>query len=332
MQRKKLKPLKRIGPLFETKRYWEAKDPCIVFDGTTWHIYGSGVSHDNSGLKVLHATAPHIEGPWIENKGVDLGIVKSPHIAAPGVTFDPVDQRYHMAIQDDFTGLGGKIDYFASQEGQTFSYVNTMLEPIPHSHEAGLYDPHLSTIKGEKYLVYAGITGLVDRTEPFIPQPDIFLAKSTTGLWAGPWERQGKILDHDDVTWHHNRRDYPDYEWGIEGPQLIELPSGKVLLNATCFLETGKKGTRQRVFFAIANDIKGPYRTIGPVLDIENNTWESGENGHSTSYIEKDTLYLFYQARGNGENGSDTKWRYGIALFSIFDIEKADEESKSDRA
>ena len=103
-------------------------------------------------------------------------------------------------------------------------------------------------------------------------------ARATPGF--GPWERLGKILDHSEVP-HHNPREHPDYERGIEGAQLVELPTGRVLLNATCFLPDGPRGTRQRVFFAIADQVEGPNQTLGPVLD----PGEPGENGHSTVMV-----------------------------------------------
>jgi hypothetical protein len=132
-----------------------------------------------------------------------------------------------------------------------------------------------------------------------------------TDSWFGPWERAGKILDHSDVP-HHNPREHPDYEWGIEGAQLVELPDGRVLLNATCFLPIGPRGSRQRVFFAIADNVKGPYQTLGPVLDPSG----PGENGHSTVMIKDNQLTLFYQSRVSTTNH---RWRFGIARCSLGD-------------
>ena len=314
-----LKPYKKIGPLFETALHFEVKDPCIAFDGKLWHIYGTGVSPDGSGLRIAHATALEIEGPWQECPTVDTGVAKTIHAAAPGVIFDQSDKHYHMALQEDFTAAGGKIGYLASNNGNTFTEIATALEPIPHTKEAGLYDPHFSLIRGERYLVYAAMQGIEDRTKPFIPQPDIYLAKSESGLWAGPWKRLGRILDHDHIDWHHNKRDHPDYEWGIEGPQIIELPSGQILLIATCFLEGYPRGSRQRVFFAKASNIEGPYESLGPAIDPQSE-WESGENGHATGYIVGDTLYVFYQARSKSEK---SRWKYGLALFHISDIDRS---------
>src|SRR6185437_9033853 len=141
------------------------------------------------------------------------------------------------------------------------------------------------------YLVYAGIPALLTYERPFVPQPDVYLARSVTERWSGYWKRIKKILDHDDIAWHHNRREHPDYEWGIEGPQLVELPNECVLLNATCFIEEGPRGTRQRVFFALASEVKGPYKTLGPVLSERNDSWESGENGHASAWVKDDELY-----------------------------------------
>jgi hypothetical protein len=142
-----------------------------------------------------------------------------------------------------------------------------------------------------------------------VPQPDVYLARSTSNTWFGPWERIGKILDHNDLP-HHNPREHPDYEWGIEGAQLVELPDGRVLLNATCFLPSGARGSRQRVFFAVADKVEGSYQTLGPVLDPS----EPGENGHSTVIINDNELTLFYQSRVGATNN---RWRFGIAKCSL---------------
>jgi predicted GH43/DUF377 family glycosyl hydrolase len=317
-----MRPKRKIGPLFKTHLFKEIKDPCILHDGKIWHIYGTAVPKLTGGLSIFHATAPNPEGPWVEMRSAHLDRIKTPHIAAPGVIYDQIDGHFHMSLQEDFTSLGGKIDYFASADGHKFTFVSTILEPIPHSSESGLYDPHFFSLENEKYLVYAGMPTYIDRSKPFIPQPDIYLAKSETGLWIGPWERLGKILDHDDIHWHHNKRDHPDYEWGIEGPQIVELPNGKFLLNATCFLGTGKRGHRQRVFFAIADTVTGPYRTLGPVLNENLEPWESGENGHATVHLdtEKEILYLFYQARPGTEENNIGLWNYGIAVFDLNDL------------
>jgi len=250
-----LAPLRKIGPLFESERFKDVKDPCICFDGTTWHIYGSGGDTFPEEWEILHATAPAIEGPWTEVEPVLMRGVEGPHVAAPSVIYDPDDKLFHMAVQKDFMEVGGGIAYLVSADGHIFTKMRTLVAP-KGSVEAGLYDPHFSVIGNKKYMVYSGIPAALAKGEsPFIPQPDVYLARSVTDRWSGIWKRIKAILRHEDIAWHHNRREHPDYEWGIEGPQVIELPGGKVLMNATCFIEEGRRGTRQRIFFAIADDV-----------------------------------------------------------------------------
>jgi hypothetical protein len=327
-------PVRTIGPLFESTRFKDVKDPCICFDGTTWHIYGSGGDTFREEWEILHATAPHAEGPWTEVEPVNLRGVEGPHVAAPTVVYDFDDKLFHMAVQKDFMDAGGDIAYLVSADGHIFTKMRTLVSPNKES-EVGLYDPHFSSIGGRKYLVYASMPAMMGRPDPrnpertyAVPQPDVYLARSVTDRWSGIWKRVKCILRHEDIAWHHNRREHPDYEWGIEGPQLVELPNGKILLNATCFIEEGRRGTRQRVFFAIADDIKGPYTSIGPILPTtapDLPEWENGENGHASAVVCGEELHLFYQARSQAiEDPKEANpWRYGIAVFRIEDIMRA---------
>lgn len=314
------KPIRKLGPLFDSARYKDTKDPCICFDGTTWHIYGSGGDTWPEEWQLLHATAPDIEGPWTEQDSLTLIGLSGTHVAAPSVMYEPEDGLYHMAVQRDFTNVGGGIEYLTSPDGQTFTHDRTLIQP-EGLHEAGLYDPHFAQIRDDKYLVYSGIPGSIPRDMPFVPQPDLYLARSMTGLWRGPYQRLGLILDHDAISWHHNNPNHPDYEWGIEGPQLVELPGGRVLLNATSFLEQGARGSRQRVFFALSDTPEGPFTSLGPVLSERDGTWESGENGHASVIVHGDKLYLFYQGHANVDSDyRNNPWRFGIAVFNVADF------------
>ncbi len=334
--RKKIRPIKRIGPLISETRFKDLKDPCICFDGTTWHIYGSGGDTFPEEWEIAHATAPSIEGPWTEQPAVILRGVYGPHVAAPSVMYDPEDKLFHMAVQKDFMSFKGNdpgIAYLVSADGHVFTKMRTILRPNHHN-EVGLYDPHLSVIKGQKYCVYAGVPDSFFMAEHgfTVPQPDVYLAKSMTDRWAGEWKRMKAILRHEDIAWHHNGREHPDYEWGLEGPQLVELPNGKVLLNATCFLAEGRRGTRQRVFFALADRIEGPYESLGPVLSTEQSSdaehpgageWENGENGHASAIVHDDKLYLFYQGRPQviADPVQANIWRWGMAVFNLSDFD-----------
>jgi hypothetical protein len=217
-----------------------------------------------------------------------------------------------MFLQTDFMALDTRVAHLVSEDGHAFQRTDTALESIPLTTEAGIYDPHASEIGGKKYLTYSGCTE--------VSRPDIYLAESLGGGWSGPWKRLGRILCHEDVP-HHNQHGHEDYEWGLEGSQLVGLPGGLFLLNAVCFLPDGPRGRRQRVFFAASRAPKGPYRTLGPILEPRTEgDWESGENGHAAATVVGDELLLFYQARSADE--TNRPWRYGIATFPIADLER----------
>jgi hypothetical protein len=286
-----------LFPVFQPDGLDDLKDPCPVFDGERWHMFGSGGTVSTETWKIFHATAPALEGPWTQHAMIDPCLDGS-GIAAPGVVFE--HGVFHMFIQTEFMKSGGRCEHLVSNDGFVWVALPAALHSMPDSGEDGIYDPHPAAIKGDKYLVYSGMAKFVR-----VPQPDIYLARSVSGSWFGPWERLGKILGHEDLP-HHNARGQTDYEWGIEGPQLVELPNGTIMLNATCFLPEGPRGTRQRVFFAFASDVRGPYRTVGPVLEPAG----TGENGHSTVLVTGNEIVLFYQSRVADTNH---RWRYGIA-------------------
>ncbi len=300
----------RKGLMIKSNRYWDTKDPCPVFDGRTWHLFGSGGSIQTKSWHILHATSLHPEGPWTEDEASLLETVQGPHVAAPGVIYDFQDKLFHLFIQREFTQLGGTVEHLASPDGLHFRFLDTSLFSIPGSDEAGIYDPHPSIIAGKKYLIYSGMREVM--------RPDLFLAESMSDSWSGPWDRKGKIISHENIV-HHNQHDHQDYEWGLEGSQLIELPSGNILLNAVCFLPEGKRGERQRVFFAAGKDPLGPYITLGPVIEPYGEDWEGGENGHAAGLIFGNKLYLYYQSRAFSPRN---RWCYGLAVFSVSEIEE----------
>jgi hypothetical protein len=290
-----------VFPLFNPQSVDDLKDPCPVFDGQRWHIFGSSGTVTSEAWSILHATAPDMYGPWTEHAPLVLPVSGS-GVAAPGVIFEA--GVFHMFIQTEFMKSGGRCEHAVSNDGFNWVVVTPALLSLPNTDEDGIYDPHPANIGGKRYLVYSGMPKFES-----VPQPDIYLARSMSDSWFGPWKRQGKILDHLDLP-HHNPREHPDYEWGIEGAQLVELPDGRVLLNATCFLPEGPRGTRQRVFFATADQVEGPYKSVGPILD----PGELGENGHSTVMIDGQELTLFYQSRRAATNH---RWRYGIAKCAL---------------
>ncbi len=306
-----LLPPERRGPIFETPTFRDTKDPCPVFDGSRWHLFGSGGSSHLEVWQILHATAPRLEGPWTEQPPSVLHGVKGDHVAAPGVVHDGT--VLHMFVQTDHTALDTAVEHLVSDDdGSSFWFVDRAIGSMPGTGESGVYDPHPAVIGGQHLLVYSG--------HAVVGRPDLYLARSSTSTWGGPWERLGVILTHEEVE-HHNQRHHSDYEWGLEGGQLIELPEGDVLLNAVCFLPDQPRGRRQRVFFAAACRPTGPYRSLGPVLLPDGaEEWESGENGHATALVHDGHLALFYQGRSWR---ADAQWRYGVAVWELAALQRA---------
>lgn len=300
----------RKGLQLKSDRYWHTKDPCPAFDGTTWHLFGSGGVSNQEIWHILHATAPAPDGPWTERNPTLLEVVQGPHVAAPGVIYDPHDGQFHMFVQREFMALGGDIEHLTSPGGERFYFSETALSSLPETDQAGIYDPHPAFIGGKRYLIYSGMQE--------VTKPDLFLAECETADWSCNWQRKGKIVSHEHII-HHNQHGHPDYEWGLEGSQLIGLPSGNVLLNAVCFLPEGRRGERQRVFFAGARSPYGPFITLGPVIEPYGTDWESGENGHAAGIAVGDSLYLYYQSRAFSERN---RWCYGLAVFKVSEIDE----------
>src|SRR4051794_41101211 len=286
--------LERLGVLYQPRRYPDVKDPCVVFDGATWHLFGTGCGVE-SGLEILHCTAPTVDGPWREEAPSRLFALEHvEHHAAPGVIAE--GGRLHLFLQETFNEVGSAIEHLVSDDrGATFVWVDTALTSLPGTAEAGVYDPDPAVIDDEKYLTYAAFST--------VGQPELFLARSTSGTWDGPWERLGCVLTHEEVAFH-NQVGVDDYEWGLEGPQLVALPDGRVLLTAVCFLADRPRGQRQRVLLARADTPRGPYDVLGPLLEPAG-IGGTGENGHGTAVVIGDELRIVYQER----SGDDGAWR-----------------------
>ena len=288
-------PVACQGVLNESSLYPDVKDPSPVFDGTGWHLFGTGCGLAG-GSEILHSTASAVTGPWHEEPspvlhGVDM--VRYP--CAPGVVAE--GSRLHLFLQHEFNVLGGHIEHLVSDDdGTSFHRAGTAVRSDAVSGEAVVYDGDAAQIGGNRYLAYAAMS--------VVGQPDLYLARSRTGSWDGPWDRLGCILDHARVPCH-NQVGVADYEWGLEGPQLLELPSGGVLLTAVCFLPDRAPGHRQRLLLAVAKEPTGPYVVLGAAVE-PSGPGGSGENGHGTAVLGDDGLIHFlYQERA----GDGLPWR-----------------------
>lgn len=282
-------PWRSPRPVVPLGRYGGLKDPCVVRFQGLWHLFATGCK-EHWTYDVVHAVAPRPTGPWTMLPPADVVGAEGPSLCAPGVVADGA--LLHMFVQESYNILGGTIRHLVSEDaGASFHCAGTALTSRPGTTEAGLYDAHPAAVRDDKFLVYAGMAK--------VGEPDLHLARSTSGTWAGPWERLGIVLGHDDVGCH-NRRGCASYEWGLEGGQLTELPDGRVLLSAVCFLPDGDHGTRQRIFLAIADEPEGPYEVLGPALDPVRYA-VGGENGHGCTVVDRGRVYLFFQHRdGDG--------------------------------
>jgi hypothetical protein len=309
----------------------DLKDPCVVAAGPVWHVFGSMGSSRVEEWQIFHATATHRDGPWevqppviLEGMEAVLGRAAAHHIAAPAVIYDPDDAQhpFHMVVQTEFMAPGGKIVHLASPDGQTFSDPRVILESVEGeaSLERGIYDPHFAVLNGKKYLSYSGAQRIGPVGDRYMADPDIFLAESLTGEWRGPWERRGLILRHEDVP-HHNQREHEGYEWGLEGSQLLELPSGQVLMVAVCFKPNEMQGLRQRIFLAVAREPQGPYKTLGIAIEPStNHHWNTGENGHAMADMytsEEGERFLRIWHQGRPRPGADFHWTHRYADFPL---------------
>jgi hypothetical protein len=278
----------------------DIKDPSLVRDDSgTYHIFGSGGNSANEQWGVAHFAAPTPEGPWKQLPTIYLDL-PGDGVAAPGVIFDR--GKFHMFIQTEYSKAGGEIHYFHSGNGSAWTYGNCVMKSGSGYRHLGIYDPHPAFIDGRCVITYTGF----DVIHYGKPQGNIYVAQSESNTWWGPWHTIDKLLDHNDVRDHHNGYDHPDYEWGLEGAQMVELPNGRVLLTAVSFLPHGDWGTRQRVFTAVSDSCYGAFRTLGPT--IEPNT--PGENGHASLLTQDDDVLLCYQYREREGN-----WRYALATL-----------------
>lgn len=279
-------------------RYVELKDPCVEHDGREWHLFGTGVTR--TAFEVVHATAPSLEGPWSWLPAVDVTTLRGSCVAAPGVVFD--EGRWHLFLQTAYNELGGVLEHLVSDDGgASFDHARTSLTSLPGTDEAGVYDPHPCVVKGVKHLLYSAFS--------VVGQPDVHAARSTSGTWDGPWERLGPVLRHEQV-WCHNQRETAGYEWGLEAAQVVELPDGRCLMNAVCFLPGQAQGARQRVFLALADDVEGPWEVLGPALAPPAG---GGENGHGCLVVDGDRLVLLHQERTVAE----PRWRLALSELDL---------------
>jgi hypothetical protein len=296
-----MEQLQRVALEFDASDYLEVKDPCPVFDGHRWQLFGTGVTGPHS-FELLHSVADDLAGPWESKAPISLKDISGGCVGAPGVIAE--DGLLHMFVQTEYNRAGGTIEHLVSADGgRAFERLPTALTSVAGTDEAGIYDPHPALIAGERLLVYSAFD--------VVGKPDLHLARSASETWDGPWQRLGPILIHENVPWH-NQHGNESYEWGLEGAQLVALPDGRTLLNAVGFRTDAPAGSRQRVFLAVGESSTGPFDVSQPAVTPPGGDF-AGENGHATIVIERDCLAVFFQER----DAPDGKWRYALATAPL---------------
>ena len=293
-------------PIVDTSGYAQLKDPSVAFDGTTWHLHGTGWKVGSLEPVIFHARADSAAGPFTMGEPSAIEGVSGSGVAAPGVVFE--DGLFHLFVQTEFQVMSGRIEHAVSADGDRFTHTDTSLVADPMVGEAVIYDAQPCVIGGQRYLAYAAATK--------VGETELHLARST-GTWSGPWERLGPIVRQSHVALQ-NPISCPGYEWGLEGPQLIELPGGEVLLLGVCFLGGRGNGRQQRVFVAIAPGPLGPFEVLGVPFEPRFDLWARGENGHPGAVLIGDDVVVFYQ----GRHGPGEPWTLGTATIALDSIRR----------
>lgn len=317
----------REPKIYTTVDHPAIKDPCITKIGESRYVmYASIGSSDTERWIVgrFYATSP--VGPWFEDKPAEIIGVEGPEVCAPAVTYDSEREIYEMYVQTCCFGVDGVIVHAVSEDGKTFlprgtNLVNKQSVKFPITPLQGVYDVGISdmTIDHEEYvcLTYTGIRK--------VGCGDLYyrLGKKLSDRTM-QWSDDRLLLSQDATSFAsvHNAPGSIDFEWGLEGAKVVQL--GDVfMIVGVCFLpsepphNTRARGTRQRIFMALADTIDGPYTFWDLPIQPEH-----GEVGHPDIILDKDSLYLVYQERygDRDENGRSYPWYLCAARYELVDF------------
>ncbi len=258
------------------------KDASLAVSGSNRIFLSTNVNPTQEGWQVLTAESKTIDGKWENRKRVRLNGVEGPRLCAPGVVYDEDDKLFHMFIQTECFDVGGKIFHLTSESGISFEYKDVALESVPGTSLAGIYDSEPALIindegKKEYYMTFTGVEGY---QEGRAKGGAIYLAKSEN-RWEGPWTVfESPLFNEDQIPEHLSTRN--GGEWVPEGGKIVQTGSHEFWFYGVCFTK-GEEGNRQRGFLAVADDIKGPWKSLGLLAP----KGDKGETGHGTISIEK---------------------------------------------
>jgi len=300
----------------------EIKDPSVV--QVADHLYMMFASVGNSIHQqwiVGRFRALSLQGPWEEIEPVKFKDLRGAQLCAPAVTYEADDKEapWKMYIQDACFVPGSVIAYATSKDGRVFTgqphplATKDSVDARPND-VIGVYDAGISEIKSGKEellcLLYSGYRK--------IGCGDLYVSTKNKRDLAAKWSRGSCLLQQEQVPFH-NRPDSEYFEWGLEGAKIVQLSHDCFLLIGVSFLPQPNEfaGKRQRVFWAGARDLQGPYVPIGLPL-YPSGLDRAGENGHSDTFIDGDYLWLIYQER----LGASEPWGLRYAKYEIGIVEQ----------
>lgn len=289
----------------------ELKDPSIVRrDDGSYEMFASLGTSTTQTWVVGRFTAKTAEGPWNEEEPVQFTGLSGPQLCAPAVSYDAKqDPPYRMYIQTACFEADGKIMVAGSSDGIHFQGDSEPLvtkDSVPDANPPliGVYDASYSIIRNkgipQDCLTFTGVTNLHKPDGTIAAHGDVyaqFRDRTRTGKWSTPC----KTLSMEEVPFHNKPHGAGHYEWCLEGTQILDLGRDHYLMVGVCFLDKPAEmsGQRQRVFFAAANNPRGPWRPMHTPLEPDAAV---GENGHPDAFIEGNKLHLYYQERhGDGQ-------------------------------
>jgi hypothetical protein len=252
-------------------------------------------------------------GPWQELPPVIFTNITGPQLCAPAVTYEEKNGQplWTMYIQTCCFAEDGVIVKATSTDGSTF---NGEPQPLVTKHTAdtthpvvGVYDVGISEISLEQEpilcLLYSGYRK--------VGNGDLYMTYRKKFAPEDAWTR-GKLILAQEAVPFHNHPSQSDYEWGLEGAKLVQL-GDTFLLIGVCFQPGRQFGNRQRVFFAGAISIEGPFIPLCTPFRPQNPNLNLGENGHPDTLIIKNDLWIVFQERQD----AGSYWHLRAARFDL---------------
>lgn len=319
--------IQRLPEHFE--KYNEIKDPSVVVlkDGTHMMYASIGNSFTQQWI-VGRFVSTHPSGPWQEISPVVFKEISGPQLCAPAVTYEVENGQevWKMYIQTACFEENGVIALAISYDGETFigqSQALASRETIQPEHQSsviGVYDAGVSEVKiGQEEMLCMLFSGYRR-----VGCGDLYASYRKKSSAESEWSPAQRLLAQEEVPFH-NHPEYEHFEWGLEGAKLIQLSEKCFLLIGVCFLPKPKEflGTRQRVFFAVAENINGPFMPVCTPFTPFENEGRAGENGHpDTLMTENNDLWVIYQER----YGDGYPWHLRSARYDLFQLREYFEE------